>query len=119
MPSQFLGVLADALPHHGVLAHEDLGGAAEGDAGLLDLLGADVVDLDDEALGVRRHELLHADEVLGLAFGGEGHLLRCIWSLLTGDERADCGTSDAGEFTLFNNLTEVWGELDEPMHLNV
>lgn len=68
-----IGVLLDELPqdlaHHGVLAHEDLALATETDTGLLELVGSDVVDLDDEALGVSAKHLLHAVEVLGLAFG--------------------------------------------------
>merc|ERR1711966_612351 len=55
--------VADAPAHHGVLPHEDFGRAAEGHASLLELHRPDVVDLNDEQLGVRRHALLHVLEV--------------------------------------------------------
>ena len=44
-------VSADGLSHHGVLAHEYNGMAAERDADLLHLLGADVVGIDLEKNG--------------------------------------------------------------------
>ena len=60
--------LLEDLAHHGVLSHEDLALAAETDTGLLELVRTDVIDLDDEALGVSAKHLLHLVEVLGLAF---------------------------------------------------
>mmetsp|Transcript_4640 Transcript_4640/g.8861 ORF Transcript_4640/g.8861 Transcript_4640/m.8861 type:complete len:337 (-) Transcript_4640:64-1074(-) len=68
-----LEVLKD-LAHHGVLAHEDLGLAAEANTGVLELLGTNVVDLDDKGLGVGGEERLHLLEVLLLAFTGERHV---------------------------------------------
>jgi hypothetical protein len=43
---------ADRLLHHGVLAHEDDGMAAQADADLLHLRGSDIVSADNEALWV-------------------------------------------------------------------
>ena len=45
-----LGVLSDDLSHHGVLSHEDLGSSSKSRSGVLDLLGRNIVDIDDEAL---------------------------------------------------------------------
>jgi hypothetical protein len=39
-------VSTDGLPHHGVLAHENDGMAAEGDADLLHLLRTNIVGVD-------------------------------------------------------------------------
>mmetsp|Transcript_37922 Transcript_37922/g.55902 ORF Transcript_37922/g.55902 Transcript_37922/m.55902 type:complete len:360 (+) Transcript_37922:136-1215(+) len=72
------GVLAKAgedLAHHGVLAHEDVSGAAHGLTDVLELLGTNVVSVDDEALGVLGQESLHEGEVLFFACAGR-HLER-------------------------------------------
>lgn len=68
-----LGKLPEDLAHHGVLAHEDLRLAAESDPGVLELLRANVVDIDNEGLGVGAEELLHLLEVLFFTFAGERH----------------------------------------------
>jgi len=62
-------VTPDGLAHHGVLAHEDDGLAAEGDADLLHLLRADIVGVDQEALGVLIEELNELGEVVRLPGG--------------------------------------------------
>jgi len=63
-----LHLTSDALLHHGVLAHQDLGLAAQRDADLLHLVGADVVGADNEALGVLIDQALHLGEELGLPY---------------------------------------------------
>lgn len=49
---------ANGLLHHGVLAHENDGMAAQADTDLLHLRRADVIRTDDEALGVLIEVLL-------------------------------------------------------------
>mmetsp|Transcript_11008 Transcript_11008/g.23844 ORF Transcript_11008/g.23844 Transcript_11008/m.23844 type:complete len:326 (+) Transcript_11008:110-1087(+) len=68
-----LNVLLEDLAHHRVFSHKDFALAAEALARLLKLVGSNIVNLDDKALGVSAEELLHAVEILGLAFGGERH----------------------------------------------
>ena len=64
-----LQVAPDGLAHHGVLAHEDDSLAAEGDADLLHLLRANIVGVDQEALGVLIEELNELGEVVRLPGG--------------------------------------------------
>jgi hypothetical protein len=67
-------ILTDALAHHGVLSHEDFSFSAKSATGILELLGTNIVDFDDEALGVLVEEELHASEVLRFAFRGKRHV---------------------------------------------
>ena len=69
-----LNIFLKTLSHHGVFSHQDLGFAAEGLSGVLELLGTDIVDLNDEELAVRGQKVLQSIEVLGLAFGGKRHV---------------------------------------------
>jgi len=66
-------ILQDLLDH-GVLAHENLGLATHGPTSSVHLLGSDVVDSDDETLGVRTKHARQTGVVIGLLFFGEGHL---------------------------------------------
>jgi hypothetical protein len=66
-------VLTHALAHHGVLSHENLSLSAEGLTGYLELLRANIVDFDNEALRVSSQEFLEPFKVLGLAFSGKRH----------------------------------------------
>jgi hypothetical protein len=75
-------ILTDALTHHGVLSHEDFGASAKSTTGHLELLGTDIVDFDDEALGVLVEEELHASEVLSFAFRGKRHVGIVLFKLL-------------------------------------
>jgi hypothetical protein len=54
---------SEDLAHEGVLAHQNLSSATHLHAGVLHLLGADVVNLDDEHLGVLAEQTLHSLEV--------------------------------------------------------
>ena len=55
--------------HHGVLAHQDNAFTTEGVSNLVHLLGADIVDTDDEDGFVFFEEALELLEVAGLVAG--------------------------------------------------
>ena len=63
-----LGVLANAFTHHGVLTHENLGLATKSHTDILDLLGSDVVDTDNEEPLVVGEAFLEGCEVFLLSF---------------------------------------------------
>jgi len=69
----FLAVLLEDLSHHGVLSHQDFGFSTKGLSGVLELLGTDIVNLNDEELGVGAQHVLEGIEILGFAFGGKRH----------------------------------------------
>ncbi len=60
--------------YHGVLAHQDNTFTPEGMANLVHLLGADIVDGDDEDALVLFEEALELVEVAGLVFGSAPHI---------------------------------------------
>lgn len=64
-----LNVSPDGLPHHGVLAHEDDGGAAETNADLLHLLRPHIIRADDEAFRIFVQVLDQAGEIIRLPGG--------------------------------------------------
>ncbi|GMR33482.1 hypothetical protein PMAYCL1PPCAC_03677, partial [Pristionchus mayeri] len=67
LKSGVLGHLgANGLADHGVLSHQNDGMIAHGVTDLLHLLGSDIVDTDDEALGVLIEELADLGEVVRL-----------------------------------------------------
>ena len=55
--------------YHGVLAHQDYTLTAEGVSDLVHLLGADIVDSDNEDTLVLREETAQLFKVAGLVFG--------------------------------------------------
>mmetsp|Transcript_28424 Transcript_28424/g.47008 ORF Transcript_28424/g.47008 Transcript_28424/m.47008 type:complete len:249 (+) Transcript_28424:194-940(+) len=69
----FFDKFLEDLAHHGILSHEDFGAAAKSLTSGLKLHGTNIVDFDNETLGVSAQELLHLHEVLGFAFGGKRH----------------------------------------------
>jgi hypothetical protein len=62
-----LHLLANDLADHGVLAHQDDGVTTERDTDLLHLVRADIVDVDNEELGVALEQVLKLLEVIRLA----------------------------------------------------
>jgi hypothetical protein len=70
----FLDVFLDTLAHHGVLSHKNFTLSTKSNTGSLDLVGTDVVNFDDEHLGISPQVLLELCEVLGLSFSGKRHL---------------------------------------------
>mmetsp|Transcript_12803 Transcript_12803/g.26948 ORF Transcript_12803/g.26948 Transcript_12803/m.26948 type:complete len:351 (-) Transcript_12803:58-1110(-) len=69
-----LDVFLDTLSHHSVLSHQDLGLSTKCLTGVLELLGTNIVDFYNEALGVCVQEVLELGEVRGLALGGKRHV---------------------------------------------
>lgn len=67
-----LRVYSDGALHHGVLAHEDDGIAAEALADVLELVGADIIGADDEDLRVLAEESAEFLVVLGLLLSSGG-----------------------------------------------
>jgi hypothetical protein len=59
----FVLSLGDSSAHEGVLTEEDLAAVAENDTNVLELLGANIVSVDDEDLGVLREVFLDLLEV--------------------------------------------------------
>mmetsp|Transcript_22187 Transcript_22187/g.48126 ORF Transcript_22187/g.48126 Transcript_22187/m.48126 type:complete len:354 (+) Transcript_22187:157-1218(+) len=62
------GEFLDALSHHGVLTHENLGLSTQFASGHLELLTTNIINLNNECLGVVRQKRLQLFEVLSLAF---------------------------------------------------
>lgn len=60
--------------YHGVLAHQDNTLATEGMANLVHLLGADIVDFDDESRLVVLQQALELIEVAGLVASLTPHI---------------------------------------------
>lgn len=70
-----MGTLAKT--YHGVLAHQDDGLATERNAHLVHLLGADIVDFDDEDGVVLLQKLLELLEVRSLVGLEASHIFLC------------------------------------------
>ena len=76
------GMLLDershAAAHHGLLTEEEDGLTAEGLTDISDLLGGDVLDLDDEDLGVILEDLVEVLEVESLLFSSRHNSLHSV-----------------------------------------
>ena len=60
--------------HHGVLAHQDNALTSEGESDLVHLLGADIVDADDEDGPVLLEQAFEFVEIAGLVLGSAPHI---------------------------------------------
>ena len=60
--------------HHSILAHQDNALTSEGESDLVHLLGADIVDTDDEDGPVLLEQAFEFVEIAGLVLGSAPHI---------------------------------------------